>query len=99
MYTNCTYPEGVGVEWDSAKADANSKKHGVDFAEAVIALTDEGALTIAEEVRGEERFVTLGLDTSGRLLVVVYTMRSDIVRLISARRATRCEREQYGRSR
>ena len=55
-----------------------------------------GALTIADEFAAEERFVTLGNDAFGRVLVVVYTWRgSDTIRLISARKATRAERTQY----
>jgi hypothetical protein len=87
-------------EWDSAKADANARKHRVGFAEAVSVLEDDGALTMRESCSNdEERWVTLGMDAAGSLLVVVYTWRGDAVRLISARRATRREREQYGEKR
>ena len=63
----------MAIEWDSGKAASNRRKHGVDFADAVTALSDEMAITIREEHPGEERFVTLGMDALGRLLVVVYT--------------------------
>jgi uncharacterized DUF497 family protein len=64
----------VESEWDPAKARANFAKHGVRFADAVIALEDDSALTIRDlSSEGEERWVTMGLDASGRLLVVVYT--------------------------
>ena len=58
-------------------------------------LYDELAVTVADEERDEERFVIIGMDALGRLLVVVYTWRGDRVRLISARRATSRERRQY----
>jgi uncharacterized DUF497 family protein len=86
----------VGFEWDPVKADANLEKHGVAFADAAIALEDEQALTVADPTaEGEERFVSLCLDPLGRVLVVVYTWRGERIRLISARRATGREREQY----
>ena len=84
------------VKWDPEKAAANLRKHGIDFADAATVLNDERALTIADEDPDEERFVTLGLDLLGRLLVVAYTWRGEEPRLISARRATRSEQNQYG---
>jgi hypothetical protein len=66
----------VEYEWDPAKARLNFRKHGIYFADAVSALEDERALTIrgayAEE---EERWITLGMDALGRVLVVIYTWR------------------------
>jgi len=89
----------VESEWDPAKARANFTKHGVRFADAVTALEDDSALTIRDlSSEDEERWVTMGLDASGRLLVVVYTWRGERVRLISARQATRHERRQYEES-
>lgn len=86
----------MGSEWDPAKARANFTKHGVRFADAVTALEDDLALTIRDlSLEGEERWVTIGLDASRRLLVVVYTWRGERVRLISARHATPHERRQY----
>lgn len=86
----------MNCEWDPAKARANRRKHGVDFADAVIALEDELALTIVDpDAAGEERFVSLGMDAEGRLLVTVFTWRGNRVRLISSRRATRAERRAY----
>ena len=83
-------------EWDPAKARANFTKHGVRFADAVTALEDDSALTIPDlSPEDEERWVTMGLDAFGRLLVVVYTWRGERVRLISARQATPDERRQY----
>lgn len=89
----------MDCEWDPAKARANFQKHGVHFADAVTALEDEVALTIPEPYsEEEERWVTLGKDALGRLLVVVYTWRRERVRLISARLASPREREQYEES-
>jgi len=92
----CAYNGGVGCEWDPAKAQANYKKHGVRFADAATALSDEHALTIRDPSSAdEERWVTVGLDALGRVLVVVYAWRGETVRLISATKATPREREQY----
>jgi uncharacterized DUF497 family protein len=81
--------------WDSQKAAENLRKHGVDFADAETALRDEMALTVPDDHPDGTRFVTLGMDALGRLLVVVYEWREDDVRLISARKANRSERRQY----
>jgi uncharacterized DUF497 family protein len=86
----------VGYEWDPRKARANPTKHRVDFADAALVLEDPLALTKPDpDAEGEERFVTLGADPLGRLLVVVWTPRGQQLRLISARRATAAERRQY----
>ncbi len=83
-------------EWDPKKAAANRLKHGVDFADAVAVFFDEIALTREDLSSLEEaRFLSLGMDTLGRLLVVVYTWRGAKIRLISARMATARERRQY----
>ena len=83
-------------EWDPVKARANFGKHGVHFADAVGALEDDFALTIRDPFPDDkERWITLGMDGFGRVLVVVYTWRGETVRLISARTATRKERKQY----
>ena len=84
--------------WDPRKARRNFEKHGVDFADAVLALDDAMALTIRDPDSGsEERFITLGTDPFGQLLAVAYTWRGQRVRIISARKANREEREQYER--
>ena len=82
-------------EWDPAKAETNRNKHGVRFSDAVAVLFDPAALTIPDERTEEERFVTVGGDALGRVLVVVYTWRGNRIRLISARKATRREQQQY----
>lgn len=82
-------------QWDADKALANLRKHGIDFADAVAIFADTLAITIPDYRFSEERFITMGLDSFGRLLVVVYTVRNKDIRVISARRATRRERRQY----
>jgi len=86
----------VGYEWDPAKAAANLRKHHVDFADAALSLEDPNALVISDpDVSGEERFICLGADPEGRLLVTVYAHRGKRVRIISSRRASRGERRRY----
>jgi uncharacterized DUF497 family protein len=87
------------AQWHPEKAAANLRKHRVDFADAETALHDERAMTRPDDDPEGERFVTLGMDAMGRLLVVVYEWRDDDVRLISARKASRSERRQYERKR
>ncbi|BAU14267.1 hypothetical protein LEP3755_48130 [Leptolyngbya sp. NIES-3755] len=82
-------------QWDNNKAAANLNKHGIDFADAVSVFADDLAITVTDDRFEEERFITIGIDAFGRILVVVYTMRDDEIRLISARKATRQERTQY----
>jgi uncharacterized DUF497 family protein len=84
------------VIWDPAKAEMNPKKHRVHFSDAEAVLFDPLALTAEDQdVKGERRFVTLGSDATGRVLVVVYTYRGETIRLISARKATPGERKDY----
>lgn len=85
-------------EWDRRKAALNNRKHGVSFEEAATAFGDPRSLTVPdpEHSRDEDRFVLLGVSYQGRLLVVVHTERGDNLRIISARRATKRERQQYG---
>lgn len=87
----------MGYEWGPEKAVANSRKHGVRFADAAAVLSDDRAITIQDDNSQEERFITIGQDALGRILIVVYTWRDDRVRIISARRATARERAEYGR--
>jgi hypothetical protein len=87
----------VRYQWDPDKARLNKRNHGVDFADAVGVFRDEMAMTKEDpDAEGERRFITLGLDSLGRLLVVVFTCRGeDTIRLISARKASRKEEEEY----
>jgi uncharacterized protein len=84
------------VEFGPVKAKANRRKHGVDFPHAEQALRDPSGVTIEEpDSEGERRFVTLGMDALGRILVVIHTPRGDRTRIISARKVSRGEMEQY----
>lgn len=86
----------MDYEWDKAKARSNREKHGVSFADAVVVLEDEQAITVPDDNPNEERFITIGMDAFGQVLVVVYTWRrEETIRIISARKATRAERRQY----
>jgi uncharacterized DUF497 family protein len=85
------------IEWDPKKAKANVRKHGIFFADAVMVLSDDLAITIEDPRHAEQRFVTIGSDALGRILVVVYNYRGDRIRLISAREATPTERARYMR--
>ena len=83
-------------KFDPSKARANLRKHGVSFSHAEQALRDPMAFTIADpDSQRELRFVTLGVDALGRVLVVVHTQREQRTRLISARKASRGEADRY----
>jgi uncharacterized DUF497 family protein len=86
-------------EWDLAKAAANLRKHGISFEDAQTAFSDEHARLVDDPDHSaeEERFVLLGLSSSLRLLVVAHCYRSadSIIRIISARRATKAEERSY----
>jgi uncharacterized DUF497 family protein len=86
-------------EWDPTKAAANERKHGVTFEEAQSVFADERARLIDEpdHSEDEDRFILLGISSSLRVLVVVHCYRADdnIIRIISARKATREERRFY----
>lgn len=97
----CLYTGVVRYEWDPEKAKANLRDHGVSFADAVAVFEDYFALTREDpDVEDEQRFVTLGADANGTLLVVVYTYREpNIIRLISAWKANKAQRTQYEKHR
>jgi uncharacterized DUF497 family protein len=84
-------------EWDARKAAANLRKHGVSFEEAATVLDDILSLTVVDRdhLALEARYVTIGTSELGRLLVVGHTDRNDVIRIFSARLASRLEREQY----
>ena len=85
-------------EWDSKKAQANLLKHDVSFEEAATIFGDALSLTVPDPDHSsaqEERFITSGVSVTQQLIVVVHCDREETVRLISARRATRHERQQY----
>ncbi len=82
-------------EWDAKKAEANRRKHGVEFVDAVIVFDDDRAITLLDDHPGEERYLTFGLDAQGGVLAVCYLVRGSAIRIISARKATARERAQY----
>lgn len=85
--------------WDPRKAAANANKHDVPVDEAVTVFTDENAVVVPDPDHSaeEDRFVLLGMSWALRVLVVCHCYReaSDVIRIISARKATRAERAQY----
>lgn len=86
-------------EWDEKKSLSNKKKHGISFEEAQTVFLDENALLIHDPDHSleEDRFVLLGMSFKLRLLIVCHCYRKseNIIRIISARRATRAEHKQY----
>ena len=88
-------------EWDPRKSASNARKHTVTFEEARSTFADPNGLLIADpdHSRDEDRFVLLGLSYATRLLVVCHVLRSDAVRIISARKATPREAATYRRNR
>ncbi|MEO1387569.1 MAG: BrnT family toxin [Cyanobacteria bacterium J06634_6] len=82
-------------QWDPNKAAVNMRKHDIDFADAVSVFADDFAISFEEKRFDEERYIVIVIDSLGRVLVVVYTWRDAEIRLISARKATRSERQQY----
>jgi uncharacterized DUF497 family protein len=87
----------VSFEWDLRKAEANYKKHGVRFSEAIPVFEDDHTITITDDESDphDQRFVSMGLGAKGRVLVVVYSYRDTAIRLISARVAEPHEGLQY----
>ena len=86
-------------EWGPARAAANLKKHGVRFADAVLALEDPAALTLPDpDSVDESRFICLSMDPAGRILVTVFAYRGRKIRIISSRKASRAERRNYENS-
>jgi uncharacterized DUF497 family protein len=101
VYLHCNYTAAVPdlrLEWDERKNAANKRKHAISFEEAQTVFYDDQALLIKEDESGsEERFLLLGLSSAFRTLVVSHCYREsdEVIRIISARRATRYERAQY----
>jgi uncharacterized protein len=83
--------------WDARKAAANLRKHGVSFAEAATAFGDPLSITIADPDHSvtETRFILIGRSRNDHLVVVAHMERGDTIRLISARPASRRERDRY----
>jgi uncharacterized DUF497 family protein len=84
-------------EWDPKKAARNLRKHRVSFREAAMVFGDVLAFTYddSRHPHGEERYVTIGMSDQGRVLVVAHTTRGELIRIISARKATRREIKAY----
>jgi len=91
--------DGPRFEWDPSKARTNRRKHGVTFEEAASAFADEWGLIMPDPDHStdDDRFVLLGLGTRLRLLVVAHAFlgREDVIRIISARKATPVEARTY----
>jgi uncharacterized protein len=85
----------MSYQWNPDKVNSNQAKHGINFADAIAVFEDDFAITIEDQRHDEERFITIGMDAMGQILVVVYTWRGNEIRLISARKADRSERQQY----
>ena len=87
----------LNFEWHANKAKSNLEKHGTSFEEASTVFGDPRSLTIPDPLHSEleNRFITVGSSHRGKLLVVVYTERGDNIRIISARAASRRERQSY----
>jgi uncharacterized DUF497 family protein len=87
----------VRFEWNALKAAANLRRHGVSFDEASTVFFDPLSATgdDPDHSLDERRFVTFGMSSSGRLLVVAHAEHDDAIRIITARLATRAERKLY----
>ena len=89
----------IKFEWDDNKNQANIKKHGISFEDAASVFQDEGALIIADEEHSEseERFILIGFSFKANLLVVChcYREKDSAIRIISARKADKKERQKY----
>jgi len=87
----------VNFEWDPAKARRNRRKHRVSFQEAATVFGDPLAMTFLDPDHStpEQRFITVGVSSTNRILIVAHTDRGENVRIISARRATQTERKYY----
>jgi uncharacterized DUF497 family protein len=90
----------LNIEWDPQKAATNLEKHGISFEEASTVFSDENGRMIPDPDKSEEedRFIILGMSWSLRILVVCHCYReaSNVIRIISARKATKSEWAQYG---
>ena len=92
-----TLPAAMAYEWDADKSRANLRKHAVTFEEASTVFGDAAAQVTPDDIHSasEARLTMIGLSAAGRLLLVVYTMRGQSTRIISARRATHRETKRY----
>ena len=96
MYAQYAYTPLMSPTFDPAKSAANMRKHGVPLSDGDGVLYDPLALTVEDmSIDSEQRFVTIGVNVFGALMVVVFSHRHDDVRFISVRRATPKERRIY----
>lgn len=89
------YEKMFQFEWDQEKSHHNFQKHGILFTDASMVFDDEYAVTIEDENKDEQRFITLGSTRLGQIIVVVFTFRDEKIRIISARKATSREKAVY----
>ena len=82
-------------EWDESKSKKNILKHNINFADTFAVFDDPNAVTLDDDGSNEQRYITIGMDAFGRILLVVYTLRCDNIPIISARKAVRSEVRQY----
>lgn len=87
----------IDFEWDAAKAISNERKHGLGFTEASTVFSDPLAITFDDPDHsiGEERFVIFGKTSTDKYIIVAYTWRENIIRLISARLMSKAEQRIY----
>ena len=86
----------MDITWDHSKAESNFKKHGISFEEAATVIQSTMTVTIEDHSTDEQRFATIGVSIKLRVLLVVHTYRDESeVRIISARKATKKERQEY----
>lgn len=86
----------MGFEWGPAKARSNLTKHGISFSDVETAFYDQKAISLPDPgASAEERFILVGMDALGTIVVVIYTYRGNSIRIISARKATKSERKSY----
>lgn len=84
------------ITWDSVKAKSNRLKHGVFFSDLEPVFYDPNAISFEDkESEGEARYIVMGLDSLARLVVVAYTYRESVIRVISARKASKTEQKIY----
>ncbi|HVB88134.1 MAG TPA: BrnT family toxin [Candidatus Dormibacteraeota bacterium] len=87
----------MNFEWDPRKAAQNLRKHGVSFQEAATIFGDPLSVTYQDpdHSTAEQRFITVGMSSVGRILLLAHADRGESIRIISARKATRRERKHY----
>lgn len=83
-------------EWDAGKNIVNVRKHGIDFADAVHVFSDPASISFASKIRSEEARRLIVGKVSGIFMTVVYTVRGERIRIISARHSRIAERKRYG---